>query len=52
MNRLLAGLAFVVFLGFVGILVFKVPSPDLIVIAILTTALVCYDLITSSGRKG
>ncbi|WP_323007119.1 hypothetical protein [Pseudorhodobacter sp.] len=52
MNRPLAILAFVAFAGFIGILIRAVPSLDLIAIAVLTTALVVYDLVTSSGPKG
>lgn len=51
MNRALAILAFLAFAGFIGILLRAVPGLDLIAIAALTTALVIYDLITSSGRK-
>ncbi len=51
MNRTLAILAFMTFAGFIGILIRGVPSPDLIAIALLTTGLVVYDLITSSGNK-
>lgn len=51
MNRLIAALAFIAFSGFVGILIFKVPSPDLIGVALLTLGLVAYDLITSSGSQ-
>ena len=51
MNRVLALLAFLTLAGFVGILVFEVPEPDLMVVAGLTMALVAYDLVKSSGRK-
>ncbi len=51
MNRLLALFAFVVFAGFLGILIIGVPSPDLIVIVLLTVGLVAYDMLTSSGKK-
>ena len=52
MNRLMALVAFAVFLAFVGILVFEVPEPDLIAVALLTVGLLAYDMISSSGRKG
>ncbi len=53
MNRLLALIAFLAFSGFVLILIVKVPSPDLIVVAVLTIGLVAWDLLTSSGgRRG
>lgn len=48
MNRFLALFAFVVFAGFVGILAFEVPSPDLVIVILFTTALLGYDFITSS----
>lgn len=51
MTRLLAFVAFLVFCGFVGILIMEVPSPDLIAVALLTTVLVAYDFLTSSGGK-
>ncbi|WP_164512233.1 hypothetical protein [Oceaniglobus ichthyenteri] len=51
MNWILAALAFVTFSAFIGILIFAVPSPDLIAVAVLTMALVIYDLATSAGRK-
>jgi hypothetical protein len=51
MNRLLALFAFFVFAGFLAILVIGVPSPDLIVIVLLTVALVAWDMLTSSGKK-
>ncbi|WP_422369763.1 hypothetical protein [Hoeflea sp.] len=51
MNRVLALLAFVTFCGFVGILAFEVPSPDLVAVIIFTVALVGYDFATSSKNK-
>lgn len=51
MNRLLALLAFVMFAIFVAILAIEVPSPDLVIVILLTTALVAYDFLTSSGNK-
>lgn len=50
MNRILALFAFLVFAGFVGILAFEVPSPDLVIVIVFTTLLVAYDFITSSGN--
>ncbi|WP_169961450.1 hypothetical protein [Oceaniglobus indicus] len=52
MNRILALLAFVTFAGFVGVLIYAVPSPDLIAVALLTLGLVAWDLITSSKNSG
>ena len=51
MNRLLALFAFAIFAIFVGILALEVPSPDLVAVVLLTTALVAYDFLTSSGNK-
>jgi len=51
MNRFLAFFAFAAFVCFVGILAFKVPSPDLVIVIVLTTALVAYDFITSSKNE-
>ncbi|MFZ7092534.1 hypothetical protein [Primorskyibacter sp. 2E233] len=51
MNRMLALFAFVIFVGFLGILAFKVPSPDLVIVIALTILLVAYDFVTSSGDK-
>jgi hypothetical protein len=51
MNRIIAFAAFLTFAGFVGILIIAVPSPDLIGVALLTVALVIWDLVTSSNRK-
>lgn len=51
MNRLLALVAFVVLLGFVGILAVSVPSPDLIAVIALTVALVGYDFLTSNRNR-
>ena len=49
MNRILALLAFVALCAFIGILVFKVPEPDLIAVAALTLGLVAVDMFRSSG---
>lgn len=51
MNRFLALFAFLALGGFLGILIVGVPSPDLIVIVLLTVGLVAYDMLTSSGKK-
>ncbi len=51
MNRLTALLAFAVLLAFLAILAVEVPSPDLIVVILITTALVAYDFLTSSGSS-
>ena len=51
MTRLTALIAFVALAGFLAILAFAVPSPDLIVVVFLTVALVAYDFVTSSGSS-
>ena len=51
MNRILALLALAVFIGFVGILAFKVPSPDLVIVIVFTTVLVAYDFLSSAFKK-
>ena len=51
MNKLMALLAFAVFVGFVGILIIYVPSPDLIAVVALSVALVGYDFFTSALKK-
>lgn len=52
MNRILALLGFSTFAAFIGILLWKVPEPDLIIVCALTVALVAYDFFTSSNRSG
>ena len=52
MNRLLALLAFISIAVFLLILAFKVPSPDLVIMILVTLGFVAYDLATSSGKKG
>ncbi len=51
MNRLIALIAFAALAGFLGILAFEVPSPDLIAVIVLTVLLVGYDFVTSSGKN-
>jgi uncharacterized membrane protein YfcA len=46
-DKLLAALAFLVFVGFVGILVVEVPSPDLIIVVAVAVCFVAYDMVTS-----
>lgn len=50
MNRLIALFAFAVFAGFLAILALEVPSPDLVIVILVTVALVGYDFLTSSGK--
>ncbi|MBU2357608.1 hypothetical protein [Loktanella sp. M215] len=51
MNRILALFAFVILAGFLGILAYRVPSPDLLVVLGLTILLAGYDFATSSRDK-
>ncbi|WP_185962288.1 hypothetical protein [Palleronia caenipelagi] len=48
MNRVLALFAFAIFTAFLAILAIKVPSPDLVIVILITIALVAYDFATSS----
>ena len=50
LNKLVALIAFLVLAGFLAILAFEVPSPDLIVVILLTAALVAYDFVSSAFR--
>ena len=51
MNRLLALIAFLTLTAFLAILAFEVPSPDLIIVVLVTLAFVAYDFFTSSKNK-
>ena len=51
MNRVLALFAFVTLAVFLLILAFNVPSPDLVIVIIITLAFVAYDFATSSRNK-
>lgn len=50
LNKLVALIAFLVLGGFLAILASEVPSPDLIIVILLTVALVAYDFISASFR--
>lgn len=50
MNSLMAAFAFAVLAGFLGILAWKVPSPDLIAVVVLTIVLVAVDFVSSLRR--
>ncbi len=50
MNPLMAAFAFAALAGFLGILIWKVPSPDLIAVVVLTIVLVAVDFLTSLRR--
>jgi hypothetical protein len=51
MTRLLALFAFLVLAGFLAILAFEVPSPDLVLVALLTVALVAWDFLSSANKQ-
>ncbi|WP_198952289.1 hypothetical protein [Phaeobacter sp. 22II1-1F12B] len=51
MNRLLALIAFLTLAAFLAILAFEVPSPDLVIVVLVTLAFVAYDFVTSSKNK-
>ena len=52
MKPLLSLIAFAVFVSFVGILGWKVPEVDLLIVIAFATALVGYDLLTGNGKSG
>lgn len=52
MNKIMALLAFVVLTGFLAILGWFVPSPDLLLVIALTIVLVGYDFFTSTRGNG
>lgn len=51
MNKAMALLAFITLAVFVGILLWKVPQIDLILVGVLTIGLVAYDFFTSARDK-
>ncbi|WP_171054529.1 hypothetical protein [Roseovarius arcticus] len=51
MNRILALFAFIALAAFLLVLAFKVPSPDLVIVILITLAFVAYDFATSSRNK-
>lgn len=51
MNRILALFAFITLSVFLLILAFNVPSPDLVIIIVVTLGFVAYDFATSSKNK-
>ncbi len=50
-DRLMALIAVATLAIFLGILVWKVPSPDLIIVVAITMALAIWDLVIGSGRN-
>ena len=50
-DRLMAIFAFGIFTGFLGILAWKVPSADLVIVIALTLGLAAYDIWRSSLRR-
>ncbi len=51
MNRILALFAFIAMAAFLLVLAVEVPSPDLVVVILITLAFVAYDFATSSGKR-
>ncbi len=51
MDRIMSLFAFLVLAGFLGILVWFVPSLDLIAVISLTVALMGYDMLSSAWKK-
>ena len=51
MSRILAVLAFLVFLAFFGVVIRFVPHPDLMVATAIGVVLAGYDLWTQLGRR-
>jgi hypothetical protein len=51
MNKLLALIAFLLFAAFLGILAWKVPEPDLLMVIALTLGLVAFDFLRSARDK-
>lgn len=51
MNRLLAFFAFLMLLGFIGILVVELPRWDVGLVAALVIGLAAFDLLTSARDK-
>jgi hypothetical protein len=51
MDRLMALLALAVLAAFLGILVWKVPRPDLVAVTGITLGLALWDFISGDGRK-
>ncbi|WP_454286865.1 hypothetical protein [Rhizobium arsenicireducens] len=52
MNRFLSIIAFLVLVGFVGILLLKVPRLDLAAMILLTVGMVGYDFFVYKDRSG
>lgn len=50
-DNALAGAAFLVLLGFLGVLVWKVPSPDLVLVVAATLGLAAVDVIRRGPRS-
>jgi ABC-type transport system involved in cytochrome c biogenesis permease subunit len=51
MQKLMAFVALAVITGFLGILAFRVPTLDLLLVLVLTLGLAAYDMISSAFRK-
>ncbi|SFQ96067.1 hypothetical protein [Poseidonocella sedimentorum] len=50
MNKALAIFAFLIFFAFLAILCLEVPSPDLVLVVLLTVGLAAKDFFFSGGR--
>ncbi|MDK3074471.1 hypothetical protein QO034_15335 [Sedimentitalea sp. JM2-8] len=51
MTRLLALVAFLFLVGFLAILALEVPSPDLVLVVLLTVVLVAWDFVTAANKQ-
>ena len=52
MNIILPLLAIAVFGAFLAVLIWHVPSPDLIAVVLLTLGFAAFDLYRSEGKRG
>jgi hypothetical protein len=51
-NRILAAIALLAFIAFFGIIVRKVPAPDLVIVVLIGVGLAAYDLWRLLLRRG
>lgn len=47
MNTVIAILSFLTLGGFLGILIFKVPMPDLVIVTLIAVAMCAFDFVRS-----
>lgn len=52
MNTILPLLALAVFGAFLAVLIWHVPSPDLVIVVLLTFGFAAFDLYRSGGKRG